>query len=381
MSWPVIIDLDALTHGESLQLSTIKKIQRFIKTNFSSGKQIAGVDIGASSVKIAVIEGSEKSPTLTNFSIVPLPEGTIIQDEIQRPEDLAAGILEASENVGANPLICAVGISGTMTTARKLQLAGGTDEEIEDQVLWEAEQYLPFDIDTSTLDFHLVGENEGGGVDVIIGAAKNELIESYKDVVEETGGIVKVVDLGILAVTNIFELVMGKNIESSEESYLILDIGAAKTFFIIYKGGMMVFSKEVEVGGGDITEEIQRQMGLNYQEAEDLKIHGDPNGNLPEEILEIIDIVTEKIFGDIKKTIDFYVSSTSDESLVGCFVTGGGALIPGLLEGLEALLGVDVSVLNPFDAISYNEKKFTEEEINQIAYQGVQALGLAMRKP
>ena len=144
---------------------------------------------------------------------------------------------------------------------------------------------------------------------------------------------------------------------------------------------MIAFSKEINVGGVMITEEIQRQMGVNYYEAEDLKITGDENGNLPEEILEIIDDVVESFFSEIKKTIDFYVSSTSDESLVGCLVTGGSALIPGIIEGLEALLGVDVSVLNPFDKIGYNAKNIDEEMINEIAYKGVEVIGLAMRRP
>lgn len=345
-----------------------------------SGKNLVGVDIGLSAVKLAVLEGKGEDFTLSKYMQVALPEGAIIEDEIQKPEEISAAIAEAANEAGISPLVACLGIAGPNTVARKLQLAGGSDEEIEDQVLWEAEQYLPFDIEESTVDYHLVGENEGGGVDVIVAASKKDVIINYRELVEEAGGVVKIADLGVLAVTNVFELVMGDKLDDPEPSYLILDMGAQTTFFIIYKAGMIVFTKEINVGGIMITEEIQRQMGVNYHEAEDLKITGDENGNLPEEILEIIDDVVETFFSEIKKAIDFYISSTSDESLATCVVTGGSALIPGILEGLEALLGVDVSVLNPFDAIGYKEKNFSEEEINQIAYMGVQALGLAMRK-
>ena len=128
-----------------------------------------------------------------------------------------------------------------------------------------------------------------------------------------------------------------------------------------------------------ITEEIQRKMGVNYFEAEDLKIIGDENGNLPEEILEIIDEVVENFFSEIKKAIDFYITSTSDESLETCYITGGSSQIPGFLEGLEALLGIPVSMLNPFDVFQYSEKKFDEEQIKEISQRGVEALGLALR--
>ena len=144
---------------------------------------------------------------------------------------------------------------------------------------------------------------------------------------------------------------------------------------------MVVFAKEINMGGVNITEEIQRRMGINYYEAEDLKITGDENGNLPEEILEIIDEVVVLFFSEVKKTLDFYISSTSDESLGGCCVTGGGGLMPGILEGLEALVGVDVSILNPFDRVEYNKKNFSEKEISEIVYKGVGAIGLAMRVP
>lgn len=357
-----------------------KEIKKILKTIAFGSKGIVGLDIGLSSVKIASMEKKGEEYHLLGFSKVNLPEGAIIEDEIQKPEEISEAIRQAAEQLSLDGLNCCLGISGPNTVARKLQLAGGSSDEIEDQVLWEAEQYLPFDIEESTVDYHFVGENEGGGVDVIVAAAKNDVILNFKELVQNAGGTVKIADLGILAVTNVFELVMGDKLNNPEESYLLLDIGAQKTFFIIYKDGMIVFTKEINIGGVMITEEIQRQMGVNYYEAEDLKLTGDENGNLPEEILEIIDDVVETFFSEIKKAIDFYISSTSDESLAYCVVTGGSSLIPGLLEGLEALLGVDVSVLNPFDVIQYKEKDFTEEEINQIAYTGVQALGLGMRE-
>jgi type IV pilus assembly protein PilM len=361
-------------------LDVKKDLKKAFQALLLSGKNLAGVDIGLSAVKIAQLDGKDGDFTLTKYVQVNLPEGAIIEDEIQKPEDITAAVVEAANALDLSPLVACLGISGPNTVARKLQLAGGTPEEIEDQVLWEAEQYLPFDIEESTVDYHLVGENEGGGVDVIVAAAKKDVILNFREIVEEAGGVVKIVDLGILAVSNVFEQVMGDKLDDPEPSYLILDMGAQTTYFIIYKAGMIVFTKEINVGGVMITEEIQRQMGVNYYEAEDLKITGDENGNLPEEILEIVDDIVETFFSEIKKAIDFYISSTSDESLQACYVTGGSALIPGILEGLEALLGVDVSVLNPFDVIGYKEKNFTEAEINQIAYQGVQAIGLAMRK-
>lgn len=364
--------------------------KKFINNLFNSIKDtlklgnrtLVGVDIGLSAVKIAEIEGNKetKEYNLKSYASVPLLEGAIIEDEIQNEDDIAEALAQAFKKIKTQTDMVCLGVSGPNTVARRLQLAGGTVEEIEDQVVWEAEQYLPFEIEESAVSFHVMGENEGGGVDVLVAAAKNTVIEQFKAIMEKAELRIKILDLNILSIVNVFEIVMGEKLDEPGQSYMLIDLGAQKTELIIYKNNMIVFSKEIAVGGVMITEEIQRQMGVNYYEAEDLKITGDENGNLPEEILEIIDDVIEAFFSEIKKTIDFYVSSTSDESMVGCYVTGGSSLTPGVVEGLEAILGVDVGVLNPFEAIGYNEKNFTEQQVNDIAYRGVSVIGLAMRE-
>ena len=361
-------------------MSLTEKIASKIRELTAGNKELAGLDIGLSAIKLAVVAKDGENFVLKKYCQVSLPEGAIIEDDIQKPEEITQALVEAANDLEISPLSCTIGISGPNTVVKKLQLAGGSDEEVAEQVDWEAEQYLPFEIEESVVAHHKIGENEGGGVDVIVGAAKNNVISEFGDIVKSAGGKVKIVDLSIIAVANVFEHVQREKLKDNDNSFLVLDFGAQKTFFIIYKSGMINFTKEINVGGVMITEEIQRQMGVNYSDAEALKITGDENGNLPEEILEISESIVETFFAEIKKAIDFYVSSTSDESMQECFVTGGNSLVPGILEGLEALLGIEVSVLNPFDAISYAEDNFSEEEINQIAYQGVQAIGLGMRR-
>jgi type IV pilus assembly protein PilM len=342
-------------------------------------KQVVGVDFGLHSVKIAEVQLlSDGNYKLLKYASVPLPEAALIEDEIQKEDEIVEALETALKRSKITLRQACLGLSGPNTIARRLQLVGGSEEDIADQVSWEAEQYLPFGVYESSIAHHIVGENEGGGVDVIVAAARNDVMNAFSDICIRAKMKVKIVDLAVLALVNVFEYVHGATLDSS--SSIIIDLGAQKTHFVIYKTGMVVFSKEMSIGCVMITEEIQRQLGVNYQEAEDLKIIGDENGNLPEEILEIVDDVVESFFSEIKKTIDFYVSSTQDESLSKCYLTGGGSLVPGLVEGLEALLGINVSILNPFEKFSYDKKKFSEAEINEIAYKGVVALGLAMRQ-
>lgn len=364
----------------SLKEQITKAISGFKDSLNLGPKNIIGIDIGLSSIKIAEIKKSGSEYKLIGYASVDLTEGCLIEDEIQKEEEILRSLEKALHDVGSSAQFACIGLFGPNTVARKLQLAGGTFEEIEDQVAWEAEQYLPFPIENSALAFHIFGENEGGGVDVLVAAAKNDIVQSFKDLVEKTKIKVKIVDLQVTALANLFEYAMGDKLNDPNSSWVLIDIGAQKTEFIIYRQGSIGFTKEMSIGGVMITEEIQRQMGVNYMEAEDLKITGDENGNLPEEIMEIINDVLEAFFAEIKKTVDFYVTSSSDENIKECVITGGGALIPGLVEGLETLLGISISVLNPFEKFSYDKKNFDEETIHSIAFRGGVAMGLAMRQ-
>ncbi|MAW07468.1 MAG: hypothetical protein CME61_04210 [Halobacteriovoraceae bacterium] len=352
-----------------------------IKSALNLGdKSVIGVDIGLSQVKVAELKKSGSTFKLTGYASVDLPEGALIEDDIQLPDEISEAFAVALTRLKSGIDNYCLGLSGPNTVARRLQLAGGTDEEIDDQVSWEAEQYLPFDAEDSTISFFKFGENDGGGVDVLVAAARSDIIEMFKELVDKDNKKkVKIVDLGVTACTNVFDHVLGEKINNKENSYILLDIGAQKTHFIIYRNGAIFFAKEINIGGVMITEEIQRQMGVNYQEAENLKIYGDNNGNLPEDIVEIIEDVSESFYAELKKTIDFYISSTSDDTLSDIYVTGGAAQTPGLVEGISEALDRPVNLLNPFERISFDKKKFNEDELNEIAFRGVIALGLGMR--
>lgn len=359
----------------------IDQYSKKFKDVFDFGpKTLIGLDIGQSAVKAAVLSSDKKSTTfkLEHFEVVPLSEGAIIEDEVHKEEEVVDAIKQAVKGAGAGVNKVCLGLAGQSTISRRLQLAGGSAEEIEEQVSWEAEQYIPFNPEESALSFHVVGENEGGGVDVVVASARNGVIFSYKELVEAADLRVKVVDLNALAVLNLFRFAKPDNIDS-EQSMILMDIGAQNTQFLILRNGNLVFSKEMTMGGVMVTEEIQRQMGINHRDAESLKIVGDGQGNLPEEVVEIIESVNKDFLADIKKTLEFYITSTSDESFEQIFITGGGAMTPGLIEGLETALGLSVEFINPFERLDYN-KNFSDEQLEVIGAVGLAAIGLAMRK-
>jgi type IV pilus assembly protein PilM len=209
-------------------------------------------------------------------------------------------------------------------------------------------------------------------------AAKKSVLESFSSLLDKNELYPMVYDLSVVALVNFFEFIKKAELVP-DVSYVILNIGSQKTDFVIYRNNSIIFSKEINIGGVNVTEEIQRQIGVNYDEAEVLKCSGDEKGNLPEEVINIINTVLEIFFTDIKKSIDFYITSSSDDSFEKCYITGGSVLLPGIVAGLETLLGIDVEILNALEKFTYSSKSFNEQELNSIAYTGGVALALSMR--
>lgn len=340
---------------------------------------VVGVDIGAHSIKVCEISGAPGKIKVERFGVVTLSEAALIEDEIQKPQEIADGVVEALKQAGIKSKVVCLGLYGPNTMTKRLNTPEGTREEIEDHVMWEAEQYITFGADDSMIDFHILGENEGGGKDALVAAAKNDVIETYTDLLKPKKIQVKVVDLNVIALSNVFEEVAGDNLDEYSAGTLILDFGAQSTKIVVYKRGGPIFTKEIAVGGGLITEEIQRQMGVSYEEAENLKTSTDENGNLPEEILNIINVQVDQQVAEVRKNINFYVTQGSAEKVNYCFVTGGSSLLPGLVDKLSVVAGVPVERLDIFSGIKIDERKIGQN-LDQVAAISPTVIGLAMRK-
>ncbi|MCM2349574.1 MAG: pilus assembly protein PilM [Bacteriovoracaceae bacterium] len=341
---------------------------------------IVGLDIGAHSIKVCEVSGSPGKIKLEKFGVFTLSEAALIEDEMQKPSEIAEGVLEALAQANIKSKTVCLGLFGPNTMTKRLNTPEGTKEEIEDHVLWEAEQYITFGADDSQIDFFIVGENEGGGKDALVAAAKLDVVDTFCDLLKDEAKLtVKLVDLNVIALSNIFEEVVRNDLEEYSQGTLLLDFGAQSTKIVVYKRGGPIFTKEIPIGGGLITEEIQRQMGVSYEEAEDLKTTPDDNGNLPEEILNIINYQVDQQVAEVRKNINFYVTQGSAERVSYCFVTGGSSLLPGLIDKLTVVAGVPVERLDIFSAIKVNDQKINRD-LDQLAAISPVVLGLAMRK-
>lgn len=349
--------------------------------NFEKG-QLVGIDIGLSAVKIALLSKVKKNTfKLDNYASVPLSEAAIIEDEVQKPEEVIEAIGQALDEAGIQKKIVCLGLDGPNTMTKRLKVPSGTKDEIEDNVLWESEQYIPFGADDSEVDYQVIEILDDEDIaDVIVAAVRIDMAENYLELTKELGLIPKVADLNVFALTNLFENIYQDDIEAyNEEGAIIIDFGAQTTTVIVYKNGGPMLTKEIPLGGVLITEEIQRQMGLSYEEAEDLKTHGDEGGNLPEDIIPIIEEQIGKLIEEIKKVLNFYIAAGSSEQVQHCFLTGGGCRLPGLIDSVQEIVGCETMIFNPFEIMEYNKKNISTDDLDTIATTGVVSIGLGLR--
>ncbi len=360
-------------------MSSLGNIKNIL-SNFDKG-QLVGIDIGISSVKVALLSKGKKNQfVLEGFAVEPLGEAVIIEDEIQKPDEVLNALESALEAAQIKKKIICLGMDGPNTMTKRLKIPDGSKDELRDNVEWEAEQYITFGIDESVLDFNILSKDKDEDVaDVFLAAVAESTVESYLELLKSINLAPRVVDLNVIALSNLFEKINHQSIEDiSDEGAVIVDFGAQKTTVIVYRNSAPVLTKEIYIGGVLVTEEIQKGMGVNFTDAESLKVSGDEKGNIPEDILPIIESHNQRLSEELKKTLNFYIAAGSSDQVGHCFVTGGSSLLPGTIDMLTDLVHLPVQPLNPFDIITVR-KKYSEEEIEQIASMGLVAIGLGLR--
>lgn len=353
--------------------------------NLGNANRFVGIDIGMSGVKVCeLIKQGKNNYFIKNFGYAPLAEGSIIEDQFHKKDQVLESIKMALERAGIKNKTTCFGLSPQNTVIKKMKAPFGTKQEIEDHISWEAEQFIPYGAENSTLSIHIPevkssDKKNPDGQDVIMTAAKLETVEEYEAVLAAAGLKVKIIDLQILAIINLMEYSYEEELEELKKGTLLLDLGAQTTKIIIYKDGMPLFTKSLPIGGVNVTEEIQKNIGLSFDEAEDLKLLRDENGNVPEEVAAIIKEMVDKIVIQIKENINFYIAASAQDKVFRCLATGGNLQLPGLIEAIAASSGLTIELIDPTKKMKVTNKKITEEIVEQISYVGGVAIGLALR--
>lgn len=340
-------------------------------------KEVVGIDIGSSSVKLVQLQEHKGGYQLINVGIIPLPPEAIVDNTLMDSTSIVEAIKNLTSSLGVKIRDVACSISGNSVIIRKISLPAMPPEELEDQIGWEAEQYIPFDINDVNMDFQILSSDsiDPLKMNVLLVASKKDIINDYVAVFNEAGLQLSVVDVDSFAVQNAFEI----NYDVKPEEVLALvNIGAGVMNINIIKGGVTLFTRDVQMGGNIYTEEIQKQMGVSGVEAESLKTLADEACS--DSLRDVIGRVHDSITQEIRRSLDFYNSTASEDRVSKIFASGGCTKTFNLVNSISEKLGLPVEIINPFIKLQYADKDFDPEYLQEIAPLMVVTVGLAIRR-
>lgn len=339
-----------------------------------SRKSSIGLDIGSGYLKVVQLKDTKGGYELELFDILPLPPELIVDGSIIDSLRLVDSLKELIKKAKIKTKDVTVGLAGhSSVIVKRVSLPEMSEEELSESIKFEAEQYIPFDIEDVNLDFQILGpKEEPGQMDVILVAMKKDITNDFLSVVKEAGLNPVIVDVNSFALENIYEV----NYEiEPDKNIAIVNIGASTINMNILKGGISVFTRDSAVGSNIHTEALQREFNITYEAAERLK-KGELVENVsPEDALSVMELASEEIIGEVNRSIEYF-----NEDINEVILSGGCALIKDFPKLLAEKIRIEVKVMNPFKNIKI-PKRFDITYIEEIVPLAAVAAGLALRQP
>ncbi len=348
---------------------------------FGRPKPVVGLDIGSSAVKAIELRPAGRSYKVVGFGIEPIPADTIVDGAIIDAGAVAEAIRRLLDGHRFKTREVAASLSGNSVIVKKINLPVMSEAELAGSIYWEAEQYIPFDIQDVNLDYQIltppsVAETRGG-MEVLLVAAKKEKINDYTEVVRQAGRVPVVVDVDAFAVQNAYEA----NYDPDPSSVVVLlNAGASGVNINIVSGQQSLFTRDISMGGNAYTEAVQKELSLPFESAERVKCGEPIDGVHPDEVRPILRAVTENLLLEIQKTFDFFKATAASDRIDRVLISGGTSRVDGLAEALADRFGTPVEPFDPFRTIQIDVRKLGIEHLAEVAPTSAVAVGLALRR-
>lgn len=345
--------------------------------SFFSKNKVLGLDIGTSMIKMAEVEVSRSGCTLTGFAICPTPPKSVA-GEITEPLAISEAIRGLVSDLGTKRKNVNSGLWGSSIIVKRISIPQMDEKLVGGQIRWEAEQYIPFDINEVNIDFKILKgyRSNPETMDILLVAARHDAAFVHQDIIRGAGLQCSILDIGGFAVANCFmkNFNMGKG-----QTVALLNIGASLTNFVVVENGEVVFCRDVAVGGHNYTSEIQKGMGISFEEAESMKISASTGSAAPDEVMHIITRTHDSIAEEVQSSLDFFLNTTPGIPIQQCFVTGGASRTPNLLASLSRQTKIQMEQMDPLRGVKINERTLSPSFVSEIRDFSAVALGLGFR--
>lgn len=342
-----------------------------------SNKQLVGVDITATSVKMVEIIRQQGLFHLKAYGMAPLQIGDVADKNIADPEAVGETIRSIHSSQGFSSKQAATAVSGTTVISKIIDMdAVMSDTERESQIRLDADQYIPYPLSEVNIDFEVMGASpiNPEQLNVLLVASRSENVDQRVETLAAAGLETKVVDVESYAIERAFQLIVD-SLPGQPSNVALVDIGHSQTTLYIAKEGEFIYSREQMFGGQQLTESIQNRYGLTYDEAMlNKRTMSLPDDYQQEVLLPFMDSVVQQI----TRSLQFYFSSSQNHQVDHIVLCGGSASILSLASMVEQKLGSRTSIANPFSNMTINPKINTNALLMD-APSMMAACGLALR--
>lgn len=344
---------------------------------FGKKQSLVGLDIGSHSIKVVELEAqSNKTFRLVNWGISQPMAEAIVDGEIMDRQLVTDAISNLLESRGIKARTVAAAVSGRAVIVKKILMNKLSADDAQQAIYWEAEQHVPYDINDVSLDFEILGDAPADPkqMQVLLVAAKKDMVMSFSDLIREAGLTPAVVDVDSFAAQNAIEA----NYEfAPDEVVAVLNIGSEMTNINIIQSGVPYFTKDLQVGGNTFTEAVQRKFNLSQAEAA-AAVRGESGPGL--EVAPVIEQACEGIATALERAQAFLRTSGEAGAISRILVCGGSALTPGVPEFLNRRFSVPSEIVNPLARVQYDPALFAGQDVGKVAPLLTVGIGLALRR-
>lgn len=341
---------------------------------------LVGLDIGSSSIKVAQLKKKKNRYIVHSFGMKPIPLDCIVDRHIMDTGAVTEAIKQLFGERKIKNKEVAISISGRSVIIKTIEIPLFHPDELEGHVMWEAEQYIPYDLNDVEMDYQVLRRKPTEGLmDLLLVAAKKDEIENYMSAAQEAGLKVTVIDIDSFAMQNAFEV---NYPELFNKTVALVDVGASLTRLNIVNEGVTLFIRDITGGGQELTEEIRKELSISYEEAEAYKVGASSPASadvVPVEVNEILARGVDSIAAEIQRSIDFYLATVEEAHLDYIFVGGGSGHCPFLRDAIKKRFNVQVELINSFRSVQVDPSKFDPAQLAAVSGAAVVSIGLAMR--
>ncbi len=342
-------------------------------------KEVVGLDIGSSAVKAVELRPVGKGFKVTAFATEPVPPDSIVDGAIVDGTAVSDAIKRLFQNKAFKTKEVAASLSGNAVIVKKISLPIMTPQELSESIHWEAEQYIPFDIQDVNLDYQVLdsGADGKGTMDVLLVAAKKEKIADYTGVISQAGRTPVVVDVDAFALQNAYEM---NYAPESGSVVVLLNAGASAININILSGDQSLFTRDISMGGNAYTEAVQKELGLTFEHAEQAKRGQPVDGVSFDEVRPVLHAMTENVLLEIQKTFDFFKATAASDRIDRILLSGGASSVDGFAEAVGERFGAPVESFDPFKKIAFDAQKLGMSDVDHLVPTAAVAVGLALRR-